>query len=35
MGAPTVPVINEYFEVWDLVERVELRPDRSDRFIWR
>jgi hypothetical protein len=30
-----VPVINEYFEVWDLVERVELRLDRSDRFIWR
>lgn len=32
-GAPTVPVINEYFRVWDLVEQVQLQPERSDRFV--
>lgn len=34
-GAPTAPVLLEYFEVWDTMETVQLDPLTPDRFVWR
>lgn len=34
-GAPTVPVICDYIQVWKAVDGIQLNQFESDRFIWR
>ena len=34
-GAPTLQVLVEYLNVWDLVESVVLQPGSADKLIWR
>lgn len=33
-GAPTVPVLYDYIQLWEILENIELNPIESDRFIW-
>lgn len=34
-SAPTVPVLCDYIQVWEVVEAIQLNQFESDHFIWR
>jgi hypothetical protein len=34
-GAPTAPVLCDYVQLWEKLERVQLQPAMPDRFVWK